>query len=97
MINNDATINNDNDAIIIQRIINQNCLHPQYAAALKKALMDYFRNNGDNNFNANNRVEDNDLNVNNQNVGNFTTTEVASLNTSDATLPLAGEAAHPTE
>ena len=90
-------INNDNDAIMIQRIINRNCLHPDHIAALKKALMDYSRNNGDNNFNANDRVEGNDLNVNNQNVGNFTTTEAASLNTSDTTLPLAGEAEHPTE
>ncbi|WP_417904648.1 hypothetical protein [Candidatus Tisiphia endosymbiont of Micropterix aruncella] len=89
-------INNDNDARTIQSIINRNCLHPDYAAALKTALMN-FRNNGGNNLNANDRAEGNDLNVNNQNVGNFTTTEVASLNTPDATLPLAGEAEHPTE
>ncbi|MDR0329128.1 MAG: hypothetical protein LBH99_00375, partial [Rickettsia sp.] len=68
-------INNDNDAIMIQRIINRNCLHPKHVTALKTALINYFRNNGDNNFNANDRVEGNDLNVNNQNVGNFTTTE----------------------
>lgn len=28
-------INNDNDARTIQSIINRNCLHPDYAAALK--------------------------------------------------------------
>lgn len=79
-------INNDNDARIIERVINRNCLDRDYAAVLKTALMNYLRNNGNNN-----------LNANNQSVGNLTTTEVASLNTPNATLPLAGEGEHPTE